>query len=331
DAKDVSIANLRKHIESLKGKNVVEKDATPNKAKVIAPGMFKLDLEPLSPNVLKNRDAHIDYIKHTQENTDILQELVEHARALKPLNNDLDSAYKYAKRIQEVDYYKTQDSNKLVLPSTGIKSSTSASRSQPSSNTKNHRISRTTSSNQKNKIEDQPKSVKSNSNVKHSMLNANSKLIGATCNECMFDAILDLCVLDFVNDVNVRSKSAKSSKKKNIWKVTGKVFTDIGYRWKPIGQTFTIVGNTCPLNRITSSKVEPLKENTSKSATTPNLEIKIYRKKTKVAKLVDLSSEPSCPNCSLVFGLRMLQAYDRKPLSAHQLCLQISRFTMWKG
>ncbi|GJZ14452.1 hypothetical protein Tco_0550129 [Tanacetum coccineum] len=44
NAKDVSIANLRKHIESLKGKNVIEKDATPNKAKIIAPGIFKLDL-----------------------------------------------------------------------------------------------------------------------------------------------------------------------------------------------------------------------------------------------------------------------------------------------
>ncbi|GKB75893.1 hypothetical protein Tco_0942788 [Tanacetum coccineum] len=53
--------------------------------------MFKLDLEPLSPKVLKNRDAHIDYIKHTQENADTLWELVEDARALKPLDNDLDS------------------------------------------------------------------------------------------------------------------------------------------------------------------------------------------------------------------------------------------------
>ncbi|GJT90471.1 hypothetical protein Tco_1079316 [Tanacetum coccineum] len=49
DAKDVSIAKLRKHIKSLKEKKVIEKDATPNKAKVIASGMFKLDLEPLSP------------------------------------------------------------------------------------------------------------------------------------------------------------------------------------------------------------------------------------------------------------------------------------------
>ncbi|GJU28061.1 retrovirus-related pol polyprotein from transposon TNT 1-94 [Tanacetum coccineum] len=255
DAKDVSIANLRKHIESLNGKNLVEKDATPNKTKVIALGMFKLDLEPLSPKVLKNKDAHIDYIKHTREDVDILWELVKHARAPRPLDSDLDSAYNYAKRIQEVlvyiiatcpsltkpseklvvitqlknkkvmfaktatslsntqkqvDSHKTQDSNKPVLPSTGMKSSTSASRSQTSSNTKNNRIS-----------------------------------------------------------------------------------------WKPTGRTFTIVGNMCPLTMITSTKVEPLKENTLKSITTPNPEIKIYRRKPKVATSVDLSSEPSYP---MLFG-----------------------------
>ncbi|GJX05006.1 retrovirus-related pol polyprotein from transposon TNT 1-94 [Tanacetum coccineum] len=77
--KDVSIANWNKHIENLKGKNVVEKDVPPKNAKVIAPGMFRLDLEPLAPRVLKSRDAHIDYIKHTQEHANILWELVEHA------------------------------------------------------------------------------------------------------------------------------------------------------------------------------------------------------------------------------------------------------------
>ncbi|GJW69683.1 retrovirus-related pol polyprotein from transposon TNT 1-94 [Tanacetum coccineum] len=245
-------------------KNVVEKDATPNNAKVIAPGMFKLDLKPLSP-----------------------KELVKHARALKPLDSDLDSACKYAKRIQEVlvyvtatcpsltkpreklvaitplnknkkfrfakpatsssntqkqvDSHKTQDSNKPMLPSTGMKSSTSASKSQPLGNTKKNKISRTTSSNQKNKVEDHPRSIKSssnkmnrviepvcNANVKHSMLNANSELIYATCNKCMFDAIHDVCVLDVVNDVNVCQK-------------------------------FTIDGNRCPLTRITSTNVVPPK------------------------------------------------------------------------
>ncbi|GJZ04299.1 integrase, catalytic region, zinc finger, CCHC-type containing protein [Tanacetum coccineum] len=110
EAKDVLIAKLKKHVENLKGKNMVEKDATPNNAK----------------------------------------EIVEHARALRPLDSDLDSACK----------------------------------------------------------------------------------------------------------------------------------------WKPTGRTFTINGNTCPLTRITFTKVVPLKETTSKSVTIPNPEIKIYSRRTKVAKLV---------------------------------------------
>ncbi|GJU98686.1 retrovirus-related pol polyprotein from transposon TNT 1-94 [Tanacetum coccineum] len=132
-----------------------------------------------------------------------------------------------------------------MLPSTGMKSSISASRSQPSGNTKNNKISQTTSSNIKNKVEDHPRSVKSssnkknrvsepvcNANIEHTLLNANSELICVKCNQCMFDANHDLCFLEFVNDVNVssKSKSAKSSKKTQTWKPTSKVFTNIGYR-----------------------------------------------------------------------------------------------------
>ncbi|GJW82929.1 hypothetical protein Tco_0156074 [Tanacetum coccineum] len=74
-------------------KNVVEKDVKPNNPKVIAPGMFKLDLEPLAPKVLKNRDAHLDYIKHSREHANTLWEIVEHSRALKPLDRDLNFAF----------------------------------------------------------------------------------------------------------------------------------------------------------------------------------------------------------------------------------------------
>ncbi|GJR38428.1 retrovirus-related pol polyprotein from transposon TNT 1-94 [Tanacetum coccineum] len=147
-------------------------------------------------------------------------------------------------------------------------SSTSTSRSKPPCNTKKNKISRPTSSNKKNKVEDQLRSVKSslnkknhvfepvyNANVKHSVLNANSELICATCNECMFDAIHDFCVLAYLNDVNVRdkSKSAKSKKKK-VWKPTGKIFTHVGY-WKPTCRTFIKDGNMCPLTRIRSTTV----------------------------------------------------------------------------
>ncbi|GJZ84680.1 retrovirus-related pol polyprotein from transposon TNT 1-94 [Tanacetum coccineum] len=174
----------------------------------------------------------------------------------------------------------------------GMKSSSNVSRSQTLDTTKNNKISRTTSNTMKNKVEVQPRSVKSSSNkknhvikpicdvnVKHTTLNANSEVICVKCNKCMFDANHDVCFLEFANDVNVRYKSkyTKKSKNKNIWKPTRKVFTDIGYRWKPTRRTFTIVGNTCPLTRITSTKVVPLKETTSKSIITQNPEVKVVQ------------------------------------------------------
>ncbi|GKE20451.1 hypothetical protein Tco_1431963 [Tanacetum coccineum] len=67
-----AIAALKNKLRKLKGKHVVENAATMPQATVIALGMFKLDLEPISPKLLKNTDAHIDYIKHTQKNADIL-------------------------------------------------------------------------------------------------------------------------------------------------------------------------------------------------------------------------------------------------------------------
>ncbi|GJW63939.1 hypothetical protein Tco_0115823 [Tanacetum coccineum] len=134
-----------------------------------------------------------------------------------------------------------------------VSSFSKTSESNPRSNTKKDKITQTSSSNKKtNKVEDQPRIAKSslnnrnriskivcNANVKHSVLNANSKFIYDTSHECMFDAIHDLYVSDYLNDVNsrVKSKSVKSrsakSKKKKLWKPTGKVYTKVGYIWKP--------------------------------------------------------------------------------------------------
>ncbi|GKG00323.1 hypothetical protein Tco_0302013, partial [Tanacetum coccineum] len=52
--------------------------------------MFKLDLNPLAPRLLHNREAHIDYLKHTQEQADMLRGIVEQAKAKQPLDNALD-------------------------------------------------------------------------------------------------------------------------------------------------------------------------------------------------------------------------------------------------
>ncbi|GKA70928.1 hypothetical protein Tco_0777067, partial [Tanacetum coccineum] len=172
---------------------------------------------------------------------------------------------------------------KVMFTESRVSSSTEASGSKPRSNTKKDRITQTLSSNKKkNKVKDHPRIAKyslnnmnrvskpvCNANVKHSMFNANSKLICATCHECMFDAIHDLCVRDYLNVVNarVKSKSVKSrlakSKKKKMWKATGKVYTNVRYSWKPTERIFTIDGNTCPLTRIISTKVVPPRKSIS--------------------------------------------------------------------
>ncbi|GJX71758.1 hypothetical protein Tco_0308929 [Tanacetum coccineum] len=152
-------------------------------------------------------------------------------------------------------------SNKRVLHSTGVRLSTSASGSQPSGNTKNDRILQTPSSNSKNKVEAHPRNVKSSLNKKIGTVNVhgsavvqnlkkqdNSDYVCINRDDCMSSD--NLCVKS-------RAKPKKHKSKKDIWKPTGKVFTQIGYIWRPTGRTFTIVGNACPLTRITTTNEVP--------------------------------------------------------------------------
>nr|GEW03284.1 hypothetical protein [Tanacetum cinerariifolium] len=73
-------------------KSVVD-TAVSKHAATIAPGMFSINVEPLAPQLLKNKDVHMDYIKHSRNDADTLREIVKNARALSPLNSNLDSAW----------------------------------------------------------------------------------------------------------------------------------------------------------------------------------------------------------------------------------------------
>ncbi|GJR35663.1 hypothetical protein Tco_1211347 [Tanacetum coccineum] len=66
------ITSLKNDLRKLKGKEIINIAAQTPSAYTIIPGMFKLDLEPLAPRLLQNREAHIDYLKYTQEQADIL-------------------------------------------------------------------------------------------------------------------------------------------------------------------------------------------------------------------------------------------------------------------
>nr|GEU30074.1 hypothetical protein [Tanacetum cinerariifolium] len=79
-----AIVALKNKLRKLKGKNVVETVVSKPIA-TIAPGMFKLDIEPISHRLKNNREAHKVYLENTIENTDTLRRLVECARKQNPI------------------------------------------------------------------------------------------------------------------------------------------------------------------------------------------------------------------------------------------------------
>nr|GEU30777.1 hypothetical protein [Tanacetum cinerariifolium] len=84
---------LKEELRKLKGKRVIARRKSVNKTKVIASVVHKVDLEPLSPKLKNNREAHVDYIRITKENADTLRAIVEQARTSNPLDNALAYAY----------------------------------------------------------------------------------------------------------------------------------------------------------------------------------------------------------------------------------------------
>ncbi|GJW61795.1 retrovirus-related pol polyprotein from transposon TNT 1-94 [Tanacetum coccineum] len=107
-SKNVSIENLKKHIANLNEKNFVECAETMNKSNVVTSKVYKLDLQPLPPRIKNNRETHIDYLKVTQEHTGTLRDIVEQARALKPLDNSLN----YACKTRKVKFAESCDTSK---------------------------------------------------------------------------------------------------------------------------------------------------------------------------------------------------------------------------
>nr|GEY33615.1 copia protein [Tanacetum cinerariifolium] len=312
------ITTLKYNLRKLKGNSTVD-DVVPSLP--IDPELLKVDVAPLALKLQNNRTVHSNYLRHTQEETTILREIVEQGRSLNTFNASLDYA--------------------------SVNLSTSASKSQPSGNTKKDKIQQTPISTKKSNIEAHPRIVRSSLinkkyaikpkdtvSVQHSKLNVNFDLQCVMCNGFLFFDNHDSFVLDFINNVNarVKSKSVKKTVKRNVWKPTGKVFTNIGYIWRPTCRTFTIVGNACPLTRFTTTakvllrKPIALESNTPKPMVTLvySRKLKASRNNVPVSKFKNNKSLSGCLNCAWVFGLWLLQAHDWRSLSAHQFHQQFS-------
>ncbi|GJX43637.1 retrovirus-related pol polyprotein from transposon TNT 1-94 [Tanacetum coccineum] len=105
------ITTLKDELKKLKGKDLVDNTVTKH---TIDPEMLTNAVEPITPKLLNNRTDHSAYIKHTQEEAVVLRDLVEHVKANYPLDHPLE----------------------IFLS----KTSTSATGSQPSGNTKKDKI-----------------------------------------------------------------------------------------------------------------------------------------------------------------------------------------------
>ncbi|GJZ07627.1 hypothetical protein Tco_0541420 [Tanacetum coccineum] len=108
-AKTIEKTTLLTKIETIKaqikGKTNCVTMPDPMKPKVLAPGMYAIDVEPISPRNRNNREVHLEYLKHLKKSVGTLREIVEQARVEKPLDSSLAFACLYTKHSQELLEY----------------------------------------------------------------------------------------------------------------------------------------------------------------------------------------------------------------------------------
>ncbi|GJT75309.1 retrovirus-related pol polyprotein from transposon TNT 1-94 [Tanacetum coccineum] len=307
--KALAITALKDELRKLKGKALVDNNVSNHPSD---PELHQVNVEPITPKLLNKRTAHSAYIKHSQEEAAVLRDLVNHIKANYPLDPLLESAYKYTKLIQEMlskisktcpsinssgeqlvavtpmnkvkrvrftepvtssrntktAHTSNLASNKPMLSSTGVKQSTSASGSQPSGNTKKDKIQQTQSRILKNKVEAHPRKVKSSLKNKDCCFVATKGTA-----QCSIPSLIRIMHL---NVLSVHGACFSDNRK---------VFTNIGYILRPTGRTFTIVGNACPLTRITTTTEVPLRKSSALDNKTPKPVVTlVYSRKPRKSK-----------------------------------------------
>nr|GEY97209.1 hypothetical protein [Tanacetum cinerariifolium] len=224
------ITALKVQLDKLKGKAVLTEAVSLNP---IDPELLKVDVAPLVPKLRKNRTAHTDYIRHTQEEAATLREIIERVNLVSSASGSLYQDKTKNNRIRRTQ--KKAKKNKI----------------------EDHLRTVTSCLNKESVIDS-----KATSSVINSVTNVNSDMKCASCNGCLLFDNHDACVVAYINFVNAskKSKSVNTPVKRKVWKTTGKVLKSVGHIWKPTGWIFTLVGNVCPLTRIATPKIVPPRE-----------------------------------------------------------------------
>ncbi|GJY84424.1 retrovirus-related pol polyprotein from transposon TNT 1-94 [Tanacetum coccineum] len=279
------ITALKNDLRKLKGKDSVDVVGLTLSDDL---AVSKIDMEPITPKLLNKWTAHSAYIKHTQEETVVLRDIVELVKANYPQDPLLESAFKYTKVIQESLFCISK-----TCPSINNSGPQEIPQRPPSRNLKNnieaHHRNVKSSLNKRNDIVKRDGSA----SVQHSKKTGKSDFVYVKRDDCMSSD--NLCVSKSINDVksHVKSKPVKKMSKKEVWKPTGKVYTRIGYIWRPTGRTFTLVGNACPLTRITTTIEVPSRKPIVLEIESPKPEVKLtYVRRPRKNKNTDSISKP---------------------------------------
>nr|GEW90172.1 hypothetical protein [Tanacetum cinerariifolium] len=240
--------SLKEQLNKLKGKAVITEAVSLNP---IDPKLLKVDVAPLAPKLRKNRTAHTDYIRHTQEKAGTFREIVESERLLNPLNTSLDYACKHTRRIQELLIILQKTS--LCLTDLGTKLVAVTPKNKAKQIRFTEQITKSG-----NTTVTTPPSANVDSNT-HVLSSTGVILVSSASGSILFSDNHDACVVAYINSVNasIKSKSIETPEKRKVWQPTGKVFKTIGHIWKPTGRTFTLVGNVYPLTRIATTTIVP--------------------------------------------------------------------------
>nr|GEV39059.1 hypothetical protein [Tanacetum cinerariifolium] len=64
-----------------------------------------IDVEPIIPRLRNNKDAHLDYLRHLKESVEIIRDIVEEAKVVRPRDRSIVSTCRYTKHSQELLEY----------------------------------------------------------------------------------------------------------------------------------------------------------------------------------------------------------------------------------
>ncbi|GJW56208.1 retrovirus-related pol polyprotein from transposon TNT 1-94 [Tanacetum coccineum] len=178
----------------------------------------------------------------------------------------------YIKHTQE-EAFVLRDIVEYEQGQKGVRLSSSASGSQPLGNTRKDKIQRPPSSNLKNKVEAHPRNVKSSLNKQNEIVKCNgSAFVQHFKKNGNSDSVCDNCMSsDNLCDVKSHVKSKP----------------------RPTSQTFTLVGNACPLTRITTTTEVPSRKPIVLETETSKPKITLtYSWKPRKNKNIDSISKP---------------------------------------